>query len=88
MAMKELLLKFFENSKYPGWKNIAEELIDSGYCIAAGNECIWIGGIGNFITTKKVGNLIDCLEYHFSKDEFIKSAWFQENLLNHVYKKK
>lgn len=26
--------------------------------------------------------------YHFSKDEFIKSAWFQENLLNHVYIKK
>lgn len=86
--MKKLLLLFFENEKYPGWRNIAEKLIDNGSCTVAGNECLWIGGIGNFITTKPDENAYDCLLYTFDLETFKKSKWFEEvkeQYLNSIY---
>lgn len=76
--MKKLLLTFFRNERFPGWKNIAEKLIESGECIVAGQHCIWQGGIGNFITTKNAEEAINCLKYTFDSEEFKKSAWFKE----------
>ena len=67
------------NEKYPGWKNVANNLIDNGVCIVAGDKCIWIEGIGNFIKTKPAKNAFDCLEYTFNLKEFMKSAWFKYN---------
>lgn len=51
---KEFLLdNFFKLGDYYGWKNIATKLLENGVCVVAGGECIWRGGIGNFITSKE-----------------------------------
>ncbi len=70
---------FFKNEKYAGWKNIAFVLLEDGKAIVAGTECIWIGGIGNFIKTNSAKGFIDCLEYTFNLDEFLKSEWYKEH---------
>ena len=72
------LLKLFENNN-AGWKSIATRLIKNGFCIVAGNNDIWVGGIGNFIKTNENDNFIDCLEYTFNLEEFLNSAWYKEN---------
>jgi hypothetical protein len=76
---KEFLLKyFFKNEKYAGWRHIAEKLLDTGKCIVAGRDCIWHGGIGNFIHTEPAKNAIDCLEYTFNLEYFLDSEWYKE----------
>lgn len=76
---KEFILKrFFENEIFAGWKNVATKLLENGFCIVAGNECIWRGNIGNFIDTEPSQLAVDCLEYRFDLDEFLKSKWFKE----------
>lgn len=82
--MKKLLLLFFKNEKYPGWKNIAEKLIDTGECIVSGNECIWKGGIGNFISTKPAENAIDCSLYTFNLNSFKTSEYYKETKDNYL----
>lgn len=84
----ELLLPLFENPKYPGWKGIATKLLNQEECIVAGYNCIWIGGVGNFITLESNTTFIGCNKYIFNYDSFIKSKWVEEylhsklNLLN------
>lgn len=76
-----LLEYFFKNEDYAGWNVIASTLIKEGLCLVAGNECIWMGGIGNFITTKsdhKTIHAFDCLEYQFDLDNFLTSEWYKE----------
>jgi len=77
---KEFILQFFENKNYAGWKNIADILIQKGKCTVAGNECIWKGGIGNFINTSPTPNAFNCLDYTFNLKEFTKSRLFQDTL--------
>ena len=72
-----LLEYFFRNEAYVGWKNIATKLLEKGECIVAGNECIWNGGIGNFINTEKAENAVDCLLYKFDLDVFLSSEWYK-----------
>ena len=48
-----LLNNFFENTSYAGWRGIATTLLETGECVVAGDKCIWVGGIGNFIEIKK-----------------------------------
>lgn len=70
--MKEFLLEtFFKNEFYAGWRNIAEELIEKGECIVAGKDCIWKGGIGNFIKTEEATDFIDCIKYKFDYNTFV-----------------
>lgn len=73
-----LLEYFFKNEEYAGWKNIAKSLIISGSCVVAGDRCIWIGGVGNFITTEKAEGLFGCLKYTFDLSRFVKSEHFKE----------
>lgn len=76
--VKEFILgHFFFNSKYAGWRNIAEKLLEEKSCIVAGNDCIWIGGVGNFIKLNKAEEYFGCVEYKFDYNSFIKSAQFQ-----------
>ena len=76
---KEFILKnFFENETYPGWRNIAIKLLEKGKCIVAGNGCIWIGGIGNFIKTETAKDAVDCTLYKFDLDYFLTSEWYKE----------
>ena len=76
---KEFLLEyFFKNEKYAGWRNIATTLIEEGYCIVAGDQCIWRGGIGNFIKVSSAENLFNCSNYYFNLDDFLNSNWFKE----------
>jgi len=78
-TQKEFILdNFFKNEKYPGWKNIATELIENGHCIVAGTECIWVGGIGNFINTEEANNAVGCTLYKFNLDYFMTSIWYTE----------
>lgn len=75
---KEFLLKsFFKNEKYAGWRNVAEKLIDTGKCITSGTECIWNGGIGNYISLKPADGAVDCSEYTFNLKSFLQSGWFK-----------
>jgi len=71
------LLKFFTNEQYPGWQNIAKDLITTGYCIVPGDECIYKGGIGNFITTEPADIAFGCLLYKFDIKLFLKSEWYK-----------
>ena len=74
---------FFKNENFPGWKNIAIELLDKGYCVVAGQECIWKGGIGNFIKTQNDTSFINCLLYEFDLKNFISSLWYRETVSMH-----
>lgn len=73
-----LLEYFFKNEKYAGWRNIANNLLNIGTCIVPGKECIWVGHIGNFITTKPAANAVDCIEYSFDLVYFLNSAWYRD----------
>lgn len=78
-VQKEFILDtFFKNDDYFGWNNIATLLIEKGKCVVAGTECIWDGGIGNFIKTETSNDYIDCLIYKFDLEEFLHSNWFME----------
>lgn len=82
-AQKNLLLGFFENThtaeKYPGWKGIAENLINYGSCIVAGDSSIWKGGIGNFIKTGPVETVpvSGCILYTFDAEYFMTSEMYK-----------
>lgn len=76
---KEFILKyFFENEKYAGWKNIGTTLLETGECVVAGTNCIWFGGIGNFIETELAEGFFNCLKYKFNLDYFLSSNWYKE----------
>lgn len=86
-VQKEWLLKtFFKNEKFPGWRGIAEKLIDTGKCVTTGN--IWIGGIGNFIESEKYEGGIDLIELSFDVELFCSkmNAYFMEYHLAEVRK--
>lgn len=74
----ELLLPLFENPKYLGWKNIAIKLLKQEECIVAGDNPIWIGGVGNFITLESNTTFIGCNKYIFDYYSFIKSKLVKE----------
>jgi hypothetical protein len=85
-SQKEFILtNFFTNDRYAGWKSIGEKLLDKGKCIVSGTECIWIGGIGNFINVTPAEDAVGCSDYTFDLDDFLKSAWFNEVKTNHVH---
>ena len=69
---------FFKNERYAGWRGIAMNLLSFGWCIVAGENCIWQGGIGNFIKTKKTEKAAGCLLYEFDLEEFLSSEWYRE----------
>jgi len=71
-----LLTYFFKNNEYAGWRGIACKLLEKGKCTVAGTNCIWLGGIGNFIKTSPAEDAIDCLLYEFNLTEFLQSAWY------------
>lgn len=73
-----LLNNFFKNEQYAGWKNIATTLIEKGKCVVAGDRCIWLGGIGNFINTSNADGYFDCLLYEFNLDYFMTSEYYKE----------
>lgn len=81
---KEILLPLFEKKSFEGWKNIANELLNHEVCIVAGTECIWKGGVGNFIKTKSADHLIDCLEYTLDRETFIESMMVQNYIHNQL----
>lgn len=73
-----LLEHFFKNEKYAGWKGIATKLLENGSCTVAGKDCIWIGGIGNFIKTREAEDAIDCTLYEFNLKDFLSSEWYKD----------
>ena len=75
---KFFLNYFFKNEKYAGWKNIATKLLETGQCIVAGKECIWLGGIGNFIKTEDAKDAVDCLLYTVDLKYFLTSELYKE----------
>ena len=78
-SQKQFLLStFFESDKYPGSRSIGDKLLTDGKVIVAGDKCIWIGRIGNFIQTKETTEAIGCIEYNFDLDTFLSSNWFKE----------
>ena len=80
-----LLENFFKNEKYAGWKNIATKLLETGKCIVAGKECIWNGGIGNFIKTEEAKDAVDCTLYEFDLEYFLTSDWYREIKIEYAY---
>lgn len=81
---KEFLLTFFKSDYYAGWRNIATKLIDFGNCIVAGNDCIWTGEIGKFITVSKAEEFIDCQLYSFNLLEFMSSPLYKNAVIKEL----
>lgn len=79
-----LLENFFKNESHHGWRDIATCLLETGSCIVVGDQCIWRGGIGNFIEKEQVKDGIGCLLYKFSAKEFLSSKWYNEVLGQHI----
>jgi hypothetical protein len=73
---------FFNNGQFSGWRNIAEKLLTKGECVVAGEDCIWKGGIGNFIKVSNADEFIGCVKYSFDTDDFIKSEYFKGAHIN------
>ena len=73
-----LLETFFKDETYANWRGIATKLLVDGRCVVAGKECIWFGGIGNFIKTKTEDDYVDCLLYTFDLKNFLSSDYFQQ----------
>jgi len=80
-----ILSQFFKNDEYPGWETIATKLIENEFCMVAGDSCIWVGGIGNFINTNTSDEAVGCLEYRFDLNEFMESRYFID--IAHHYEK-
>lgn len=75
----EFLLKhFFQNPRYADWRNIAINLLNTGECIVAGDKCIWLGGIGNFIKTEPAKGAVCCSLYKFDLQNFLSSECHKE----------
>lgn len=83
---KFLLDSFFKNEDYAGWKNIAVQLIENGECVVAGSDCIWIGGVGNFITTTKANKYVGCTLYELDLSKFMESKYYKEIRTNELTK--
>jgi hypothetical protein len=79
---RQFLLTFFTNEEFAGYRNVAEKLLNTGQCIVAGKDCIWKGGIGNFIKTSNAEDAIDCLLYKFDLEYFLSSEWYKERRQN------
>lgn len=83
---KEFLLQyFFNNLQYAGWKNIATKLLETGECVVGGDNCIWIGGVGNFIKTSAADEgYFGCLKYVFDFETFLTSEYYLEIRANYL----
>ena len=73
-----ILQNFFKMDSFAGWENIANNLLDNGSCVVAGDSCIWSSGIGNFIKISNADNLVGCLLYEFDLENFLSSSWFNQ----------
>lgn len=81
---KKFLLKFFYSEKHPGWQSIAESLLEKGFCVVAGEDCIWKGGVGNFIKLEKAEEFVSCSKYILDRESFVSSAWVREAWVDEV----
>jgi len=85
---------FFENERYPGWRNIATELLNNGECIVAGDTCIWKTPsypISLFITLSEAEGTVGCSLYKFDLDKFLKSPFYtdrRESFIKNILFKK
>lgn len=75
-----------DDDKYPGWKGIAEKLIATGECIVAGNDKIWYGGVGNFISTENIEEAVGCVKLKFDIDNFKKTSMYKLQIDDQINK--
>lgn len=75
----DFLLTFFPDTT-EGSTSIAIRLIIDGRCIVANNDSVWRGGIGNYIKVKPFEPSVDCFEYTFDLQSFLKSQWFKSTI--------
>lgn len=76
---KEFIVNsFFRNEKYPGWRNVATQLVETGKCIVAGKESLWHGGIGNFIKVEHAEGTFGCSLLTFDMEMFLSSNWVKD----------
>ena len=96
-AQKNYILDFFfPTVDFLGWRTVGEKLLDTGKCIVAGETCIWLGGIGNFITVDPAEGAVGCSLYTFDIDDFLssqlyihtKNAYVEERLSELEFMKK
>ena len=73
-----IIENFFNAEKYNGWRSIATKLLETGECVVGNNQPIWVGGVGNFITTETADGFIDCLRYKFNLSEFLQWEHFKQ----------
>jgi hypothetical protein len=73
-----ILENFFKEDGWAGWRHIATHLLTNGNCIVAGESCIWVGGIGNFIKVAPADNAVGCSLYTFDLDLFLTSEWYKQ----------
>lgn len=81
---EKTVLEYFSHNLVDGVSlvsalRIGQTLIEKGKCLVAGDECIWRGGIGNFVICNKAEDAVGVLEYTFDLGTFLSSVWFREN---------
>lgn len=79
--MKKLLLIFFQDERYAGWRNIAEALIETGECVIPNySKNSFRGGVWNFVETENAVGFVDCVKLKFDLENFKSSEFFKEQL--------
>lgn len=71
---------FFQPNSYLG-RLSAILLLDFGDCVVAGSDCIWVGGIGDYIKISPVKK--DYSLYEFSFEDFMKSELYKQGYLDY-----
>jgi len=75
-----ILDRFFKKLDVTNWKQIANELIETGKCVVEGKDRIWKEGIGNFIEVIPNEEVFDVMIYKFDTLRFIESEYFKDEL--------
>lgn len=79
-----ILDRFFKKLDVTNWKQIANELIETGKCVVEGTDRIWKEGIGNFIEVIPNEEVFDVMIYKFNLETFLQSEMFNRELTDYI----
>jgi hypothetical protein len=69
----------------PGSTEIGYKLLKQGSVIVAGNTNFLVGGIVNFVETKRAENFVGCMEYSLNYTALLSNKAFQRKKQNVIY---
>jgi hypothetical protein len=84
MKLTDYQIDFIVETFFTNHKEGARKLVENGSLIIAGDDRLWIGGVGNFIATSRPSNMIGCMLYEFEYESFISSSFYREYVEKHI----